>query len=129
MDRFKFRVWVDGTMCDPFSFEDIYNAAFAELKPSQVFEKYTFMQCTGLKDKNGKLIFEGDIIEHRYKFFETQPEIVSRLEVLWEDEYSAFSGFNNNKIRFSIGPGMRFLRDFEIIGNIYENPELLEEGK
>jgi len=128
MDRFKFRAWdkEENGMSKPFTINEL---ALTTAIPKYVIDNYIIMQCTGLKDKNGKLIFEGDIIEHRYKFFETQPEIVSRLEVLWEDEYSAFSGFNNNKIRFSIGPGMRFLRDFEIIGNIYENPELLEEGK
>ena len=118
MDRFKFRVWVNGTMCDPFSFEDIYNAAFAELKPSQVFEKYTFMQCTGLKDKNGRLIFEGDIVSQSDSVYEIMFE-QGDFQTGWKKK----AGKNLTDL------GREFMGKFEIIGNIYENPELLEEGK
>ena len=123
MDRFKFRAWDDYNkrMYKPFDMVERLEAVEPFLRG------FKYLQCTGLKDKHGKLIFEGDIIEHRYKLFKTQPEIISRLEIIWEDEYAAFSGFNNKKIRFSIGAGMKWLHDFEIIGNIYENPELLED--
>ena len=68
------------------------------------------MQFTGLKDKNGKEIFEGDILSN------------GKLQsvVLWKNDGW---GINNGKHKLS-----RYLGgNEEIIGNIYENPELLEE--
>ena len=113
MDRFKFRVWVNGTMCDPFSFEDIYNAAFAELKPSQVFEKYTFMQCTGLKDKNGKLVYEGDILNLEHEHDQQQGFVVGDNADSFFDDVSYLGVFDEEQR--------------EIIGNIYEHRGLLNE--
>jgi hypothetical protein len=67
-------------------------------------------QYTGLKDKNGKEIYEGDLLQregHDYNHL-----------VKWWD-YSA--GFNMAWVSDSLRVGM----EIEIIGNIYENPELL----
>ena len=81
------------------------------------------MQSTGLKDKNGKLIYEGDIM--RYK----NPNHPGRKQFLHKVEW------NQAKVRYSMraigGPihsGATFTHQeerWEIIGNIYENPELL----
>lgn len=75
-----------------------------------------YMQFTGLHDKNGKEIYEGDIIQ-RY-----QDEI---FEVRWEELQSGFGVYIGVlKPRSHWRELYKFL-DFEIIGNIYENPELL----
>ena len=74
-------------------------------------EDYIVMQCTGLKDKNGKLIYEGDILNY------------SCLPG-YSDIYTCT--FNNGS--FLIG-GLLISNTHlksEVIGNIYENPELLE---
>ena len=75
----------------------------------------TVGQYTGLKDKNGKEIFEGDICKSIYG--------ISR--VIWSDGRSAFM------MRFCDYPheiiGFEEIQDsIEIIGNIYDTPELLE---
>ena len=72
-------------------------------------------QCTGLRDKNGALIFEGDIVEDK------RGAMVSIGEVEYRCDYVAFtfSGWT-----FPSGEMVR--RWCSVIGNIYENPELLE---
>lgn len=73
------------------------------------------MQCTGLKDKNGKLIYEGDIVKDLII-----PEIF--YIVKWFN-----SGFH---LESTIsGSFLKFGTRQEIIGNIYENPELLKDGE
>lgn len=87
-------------------------------------KEYELMQSTGLKDKNGKEIFEGDIIA--IEVDDTETPISAKI-------------FQNNKIgvlMFHVFednedvPMVELLEDnsvaFAVIGNIYENPELLE---
>lgn len=77
------------------------------------------MQSTGLKDKNGNEIYESDICAYYYR------DVVEYDEVKWSDKYCTWMIEGNFDIEF--------LRDFakhsvfEVMGNIYENSELLEE--
>lgn len=85
-------------------------------------ENIILMQSTGLKDKNGKEIFEGDILG-----IETDEGILN-VNVFWDVKHALFmfeSEIHNEKELLA-----ELVEDntypFEIIGNIYENPELLE---
>lgn len=74
------------------------------------------MQSTGLLDKNGKEIFEGDILGTKDGLLNGVVEYRSDLG-MWTN---SLIRYNNFERLCSIA------RDREIIGNIYENPELLE---
>ena len=74
---------------------------------------FELMQFTGLKDKNGKEIYEGDICRAPHDF--------------------GPGGFHERQftVKFDLASGYQWnywdIHDLEVIGNIYENPELLEE--
>ena len=74
------------------------------------------MQYTGLKDKDGKEIYEGDILRDEY----------GSRKVKWIMEHCAFLVFATNPSRYIAMESDGQLKNTEIIGNIYENPELLE---
>ena len=85
-------------------------------------EAETVGQYTGLKDKNGKKIFEGDIVEFTDKYTGKK----GRAEIVFEAFKWKYSGcyYGGNPIVWlCIDDGSI---EFEIIGNIHDNPELLE---
>lgn len=80
------------------------------------FEDIALMQYTGLKDRNGSDVYFNDIVEDEYGH---------RYEVVFEGDCLRCNGVR--KIRGGHKPKNRwFGRGLKIIGNIYENPELLE---
>ena len=124
----KFRAWdkttsklhvVNGIYCD--------NKKIHYIDDNRVrfvgFDNVIIMQSTGLKDKNGKEIFEGDILA-----FETDDEVIN-VNVFWDEEHALFM-FESKKYNEQ-EPLAELVENntypFEIIGNIYENPELLED--
>lgn len=91
------------------------------------FDDYDcIMQSTGLRDKNGQEIFEGDAIA--IEVDDTETPINARVFQNSNIGVLMFHVFEDNEDV----PMVELLEDnsvaFEIIGNIYENPELLEEG-
>ena len=101
----------DGSTSVPLKFEDERNG-----------EDVILMQSTGLKDKNGKEIFDGDVLACK-----TDDEVIN-LNIFWDEEHALFM-FESKKYNEQ-EPLAELVEDniypFEIIGNIYENPELLE---
>lgn len=117
-NRFKFRIpmftdkgtfqefqylelgdWIEGTLCG-------YNG--------------DIQQCTGLKDKNGKLIYEGDILIQK----EENGGPTKKL-VIWEEDGGYLGLKDLKKSFFGVVTFHRFGYTYEVIGNIYENSELL----
>ena len=125
-DRFKFRVWNKREDCyigkpnpQPLLQANGLLAYFTEAT-AKAMDFYDIEFCTGLKDKNGKLIYEGDIMEHR--IYLGNPEL---YVVKWSESLNGWvyqEAKNSLKISY-------ILTEFtdSIIGNIHENPELLKE--
>lgn len=130
MREIKFRAWLkeERKMVNVETlFIGINRLCFGNSKTEDLFfrdfEEVELMQYTGLKDKSGKEIYEGDIVLVKpggvstwYKTvveFKEGAFIASLID--GEDYIYIFNrGFDSN--------------DFEILGNVYENPELLEEN-
>ena len=108
-DRFKFRAW------DSIAKEYIFDSyALYELFVNDIDNSYQVEQCTGLKDKNGKLIYEGDIVTG---FFNNNKVIWDKGSFCVDDGSGVFDELTRSS------------EESTIIGNIHENPELLEEDK
>ncbi|HHD1579294.1 TPA: YopX family protein [Enterococcus faecalis] len=84
-----------------------------------MIDKYVLMQSTGLKDKNGVDVYQGDII----RCTRGCPH-----EVIWLEEYGGtFFGGMPAWYLSGLKKGYAWTGEEEVIGNIHENPELLED--
>ena len=124
--KLKFRAWDSANkemFKDTFSITESGQVVVVEQEdvmcpPDYVFvDHLVIMQSTGLKDKNGKEIFEGDILGTKNGLLNGVVEYRTDLG-MWTN---SLIRYNNFERLCSIAS------DREIIGNVYENPELLED--
>jgi len=81
------------------------------------------MQFTGLLDKNGKEIFEGDILASRQ--YGTD-KLVNFFAVEWDIAEAGWNPFADSSENCGCCGGGKKPSDYEVVGNIYENSELLD---
>jgi uncharacterized phage protein (TIGR01671 family) len=136
MRELKFRVWNKKEkkfeQLDNFwvSADNLYKC-FMEWHPEidgeMVFETnetyFIFQQYTGLKDKNGKEIYEGDVIKY-HRVFESKRGVIELTSCIkFQNGAFGFDMKGFNDMFMSLGDDS----DIEVIGNIFENNELLEK--
>ncbi|MFS9320472.1 YopX family protein [Streptococcus infantis] len=125
----RYRAWIKSLkwMCDVTNisfdskFVDICQQGDTErcTEMSVEFDEIKLMQSTGLKDKNGKEIFEGDIVDYKGR----------KALVSWHGSYASFIYRFVDELQkrnAEWNPLYLAYMRCEIIGNIYENPELWE---
>ena len=83
-------------------------------------EDFILMQYTGLKDKNGKEIYEGDVVTDKYG---CKYKVGFFTDLNWDDGGSIHSGFyvSNGGLDYNVG-----FDKLTVIGNIYSNPDLIK---
>ena len=131
-DRFKFRVW-NKEYSKLYTWEDIIDKKgncslyWCMLQAQNDEANNILMQCTGLKDKNGKLIYEGDIVKQdgdnfEIKYCEKCKSYQCFGKISWVKEKFCYACEGD----YIWSEFIEELDTSEVIGNIYENPELLE---
>ncbi len=129
----KFRAWVETyngkEMIDNWCFLDVKNNHFMATdltnERPDVGEVYSIMQYTGLKDKNENGIYEGDILT--MVSYNYQHHNVYKYEVYYCQESLRFKLRNNVPYPHNVVTDVTGYHSFEVIGNIYENPDLLKK--
>lgn len=129
--RLNLRVWDNTENAYTTSFAFVGNVhndgtfcAFGNTSENLIVE-----QCTGLRDANGRLIYEGDIIES----FDHEGEAMRHV-IEWNEDFARFEAVIIPKHELKENEWMvstellRFLGK-RVIGNIHENPEILETQK
>lgn len=110
MSRYGFRVW--DKKSNVMVYDDLGAYCNCDEGMTLCYDDCVLMQCTGLKDKNGRDIYEGDI------YHQGDPNIT--YTVVWFD--TGLVGKQNNSTSYS---GLSHWRDkIEVIGNIYQNSKL-----
>jgi len=130
-DRFKFRAWdkeenkmyyvslksiADNFDCGCSLIEHPEDSSFFLQNTDYWDDEVIWMQCTGLKDKNGKLIYEGDIV--RGKSWSCYYNLVVK--------YIKFGFYPFREFPVEVAISFDDIDNVEIIGNVNENPELLK---
>lgn len=122
----KFRAWLKEEcrmidVCEITFLNDEFQM-ISGVEDFYAYDEFKLMQFTGLKDKNGKEIFEGDIVKYKIGW-KTFTE-----EVAYDKNFAGFGIMDTYADAiFTFGKLAEVidLNSFEVVGNIYENPELL----
>ncbi|WP_272075864.1 YopX family protein [Streptococcus dysgalactiae] len=118
----KFRAWLDPDMYDePVIHNGKFYLDWRDYEDGATYDLAVLMQSTGLKDKNGVEVFEGDIVIAWSQGVKGIFEIKRRIDGLW----LLYPAWKDGQFWY-LSPTEDGRETIEVIGNIYENPKLLE---
>lgn len=127
--------WIEGSLIDldidsgycyivqPYKKASILPIIFLITDRMKLVDPETLCQFTGLCDKNGKKIWENDICDRKEKY----PEVVKMTNGDWTLDYSYAIGRDYGNSYCNLGFYVNERKCVEVIGNIFDNPELLQE--
>lgn len=121
MRAIKFRAWADGRMHEDISM--VTDHSYNGIVPHK---GTLLMQFTGLSDKNGVEIYEGDLLQGTPEADEAAAPI---CEVVWSNERAQFLAPYTNDLGRSFNIPINMIQDEIVIGNIYQHTHLLQEGE
>ena len=113
--------WIEGYLCD----KNYINSP--ELEGEFLINENTICQYTGLMDKNNRKIFEGDIVKAIYKP-KDEDLTIDDFIIKWDKYYCKFVGYYVKKENIYNPLLFGSQNSFEVIGNIFDNLELLKEN-
>lgn len=123
-DRFKFRVYKKSEKKMVYGVTYLNPFLLDETVAPEEAKNNVAMQCTGRKDKNGTLIYEGDVVKTwKFSTGETSNKVVA-----WNDLRCGCRLYTIDHYKrgvFESPQSMVNVTTIEVIGNVYENPEML----
>ena len=119
--------WVEGCLVIDHSRSNLFEYRMQPVESGVLYappiNPETLCQFTGLCDKNGKKIWENDICDRKEKY----PEVVKMTNGDWTLDYSYALGRDYGNSYCNLGFYVNERKCVEVIGNIFDNPELLQE--
>ena len=124
-NRLCFRAWIDSTLGDYMAIQGDPDLETLGSFMHHYSECKNIMQFTGLLDKNGTKIFEGDIVSYNRGIGNwTGERMTTTHQIIFTNEINAFvMKYGNDYIKLR----KHWNYDYEVLGNIFENPELLTQ--
>lgn len=142
MREIKFRAWDKNSKLMFFNVQDTYDMLghhwpeeFGEWAPEEIRDKYNLsessfgdllteeayilMQFTGLKDSNGKDVYEGDVLQHPGE------GEVERGLVIYSDEFAMFKCRDGREPAYDLWDSVSMAGRI-VVGNVWEHPDLLK---
>lgn len=109
--------WIEGYLSD----KNYINSS--ESKGEFLIDENTICQYTGLKDQNGKKIYEGDIVSYRDGYFSESGFVESDCvgKVVWDNDEVCYHVTGRLSVE-----SYEVLTDCYVIGNVFDNPELMD---